>query len=213
MRLHTLIRTEANRLKMFNPIFNADGSLSYFRVTCLIVALGCLIGGCVMDGTSDSKSEDGDSSVASVTQNEDSVPEADDSLSADEIRIIALKEVYQTTKYMQTCGAIDRGYDNCSVSLSEKANPYFTLSQDTATDGFSLRFNATDNNSDTCRVFETDSNGTVTALNSKGEEDPSCAEALDKALKQFTITRDTDADNEQLAPSGFTPIVRNISQR
>lgn len=42
---------------MFNPIFNADGSLSYFRVTCLVIALGCLIGGCVMDGASGSNSK------------------------------------------------------------------------------------------------------------------------------------------------------------
>ena len=106
-------------LKMFNPIFNADGSLSYFRVTCLIVALGCLIGGCVMDSSSDSKNKDKVAEdVTAQVENQDSGVEADDSLSTDEIRTIALKEVYQATRYMQTCGALDKGYDNCSVSLS-----------------------------------------------------------------------------------------------
>lgn len=199
---------------MFNPIFNADGSLSYFRVTCLIVALGCLIGGCVMDSSSDGKNKDEVSdNVTAQVESQDSVEEADDSLSADEIRTIALKEVYQATRYMQTCGALDKGYDNCIVSLSEQAKPYFTMVLDTATDGFTLRFNATENNSDTCKVFETDSDGSVKALNAKGELDPSCSEAIDKTLKQFTISRDTDANDGQLAPSGFTPIVRNISQR
>lgn len=199
---------------MFNPIFNADGSLSYFRVTCLIVALGCLIGGCVMDSSSDGKNKDEVSdNVTAQVESQDSVEEADDSLSADEIRTIALKEVYQSTRYMQTCGALDKGYDNCTVSLSEQAKPYFTMVLDTATDGFTLRFNATENNSDTCKVFETDSDGSVKALNAKGELDPSCSEAIDKTLKQFTISRDTDANDGQLAPSGFTPIVRNISQR
>lgn len=199
---------------MFNPIFNADGSLSYFRVTCLIVALGCLIGGCVMDSSSDGKNKDEISDdVTAQVESQDSVEEADDSLSADEIRTIALKEVYQATRYMQTCGALDKGYDNCTVSLSEQAKPYFTMVLDTATDGFTLRFNATENNSDTCKVFETDSDGSVKALNAKGELDPSCSEAIDKTLKQFTISRDTDANDGQLAPSGFTPIVRNISQR
>ena len=61
--------------------------------------------------------------------------------------------------------------------------------------------------------FETDSDGSVKALNAKGELDPSCTEVIDKTLKQFTISRDTDANDGQLAPSGFTPIVRNISQR
>ena len=201
-------------LKMFNPIFNADGSLSYFRVTCLIVALGCLIGGCVMDSSSDSKNKDKVAEdVTAQVENQDSGVEADDSLSADEIRTIALKEVYQATRYMQTCGALDKGYDNCSVSLSEQAKPYFNMVFDTATDGFTLRFNATENNSDTCKVFETDSDGSVKALNAKGELDPSCTEVIDKTLKQFTISRDTDANDGQLAPSGFTPIVRNISQR
>lgn len=201
-------------LKMFNPIFNADGSLSYFRVTCLIVALGCLIGGCVMDSSSDSKNKDKVAEdVTAQVENQDSGVEADDSLSADEIRTIALKEVYQATRYMQTCGALDKGYDNCSVSLSEQAKPYFTMVFDTSTDGFTLRFNATENNSDTCKVFETDSDGSVKALNAKGELDPSCTEVIDKTLKQFTISRDTDANDGQLAPSGFTPIVRNISQR
>lgn len=199
---------------MFNPIFNADGSLSYFRVTCLIVALGCLIGGCVMDSSSDGKNKDEVSdNVTAQVESQDSVEEADASLSADEIRTIALKEVYQATRYMQTCGALDKGYDNCTVSLSEQAKPYFTMVLDTATDGFTLRFNATENNSDTCKVFETDSDGSVKALNAKGELDPSCSEAIDKTLKQFTISRDTDANDGQLAPSGFTPIVRNISQR
>ena len=199
---------------MFNPIFNADGSLSYFRVTCLIVALGCLIGGCVMDSSSDGKNKDEISDdVTAQVESQDSVEEADDSLSADQIRTIALKEVYQATRYMQTCGALDKGYDNCTVSLSEQAKPYFTMVLDTATDGFTLRFNATENNSDTCKVFETDSDGSVKALNAKGELDPSCSEAIDKTLKQFTISRDTDANDGQLAPSGFTPIVRNISQR
>ena len=199
---------------MFNPIFNADGSLSYFRVTCLIVALGCLIGGCVMDSSSDGKNKDEVSDdVTAQVENKDAIEEADDSLSAEEIRTIALKEVYQATRYMQTCGALDKGYDNCSVSLSEQAKPYFTMVLDTATDGFTLRFNATENNSDTCKVFETDSDGSVKALNAKGELDPSCSEAIDKTLKQFTISRDTDANDGQLAPSGFTPIVRNISQR
>ena len=201
-------------LRMFNPIFNADGSLSYFRVTCLIVALGCLIGGCVMDSSSDSKNKDKVAEdVTAQVENQDSGVDADDSLSADEIRTIALKEVYQATRYMQTCGALDKGYDNCTVSLSEQAKPYFTMSLDTATDGFTLRFNATENNSDTCKVFETDSDGSVKALNAKGEVDKSCSEAIDKTLKQFTISRDTDANDGQLAPSGFTPIVRNISQR
>lgn len=199
---------------MFNPIFNADGSLSYFRVTCLIVALGCLIGGCVMDSSSDGKNKDEVSDdVTAQVESQGSVEDADDSLSADEIRTIALKEVYQATRYMQTCGALDKGYDNCTVSLSEQAKPYFTMVLDTATDGFTLRFNATENNSDTCKVFETDSDGSVKALNAKGELDPSCSEAIDKTLKQFTISRDTDANDGQLAPSGFTPIVRNISQR
>lgn len=199
---------------MFNPIFNADGSLSYFRVTCLIVALGCLIGGCVMDSSSDGKNKDEVSDdVTAQVESQGSVEEADDSLSAEEIRTIALKEVYQATRYMQTCGALDKGYDNCTVSLSEQAKPYFTMVLDTATDGFTLRFNATENNSDTCKVFETDSDGSVKALNAKGELDPSCSEAIDKTLKQFTISRDTDANDGQLAPSGFTPIVRNISQR
>lgn len=199
---------------MFNPIFNADGSLSYFRVTCLIVALGCLIGGCVMDSSSDGKNKDEVSDdVTAQVENKDAVEEADDSLSADEIRTIALKEVYLATRYMQTCGALDKGYDNCTVSLSEQAKPYFTMVLDTATDGFTLRFNATENNSDTCKVFETDSDGSVKALNAKGELDPSCSEAIDKTLKQFSISRDTDANDGQLAPSGFTPIVRNISQR
>lgn len=199
---------------MFNPIFNADGSLSYFRVTCLIVALGCLIGGCVMDSSSDGKNKDEVSDdVTAQVENKDAVEEADDSLSAEEIRTIALKEVYQATRYMQTCGALDKGYDNCTVSLSEQAKPYFTMVLDTATDGFTLRFNATENNSDTCKVFETDSDGSVKALNAKGELDPGCSEAIDKTLKQFTISRDTDANDGQLAPSGFTPIVRNISQR
>ena len=94
---------------MFNPIFNADGSLSYFRVTCLVIALGCLIGGCVMDGASGSNSKAESLTQASEdAQSASSDVEADDSLSADEIRTIALKEVYQATKYMQTCGAFDR---------------------------------------------------------------------------------------------------------
>ena len=66
---------------MFNPIFNADGSLSYFRVTCLIVALGCLIGGCVMDSSSDSKNKDEVSEdVTAQVENQDSCFQAEDGI-------------------------------------------------------------------------------------------------------------------------------------
>ncbi|MGN1281373.1 MAG: hypothetical protein ACI4UM_05660 [Succinivibrio sp.] len=196
---------------MFNPVLNADGSVSYFRIICLVVATACFVSGCVMDDSS-SQTVAPDENVTAVQ--EESVKETTkEETDFGKLRSYAISEIISDSLYMQTCGALDRGYENCSVTLSDNLKPYYDLSLDAADDGFAIMLRAKDSNKDECRVFEADSNGVLKATDSNGLDDQNCTAMLDMSSRKFSILRDTDANEGQMAPSGLRPIVKNLTQR
>ena len=200
---------------MFNPVLNADGSVSYFRIACLIVAAACFVSGCVMDNSTTSESEAVAHKSAEIaqTQSVQSDKTADDAPDFDKIRSHAIREIIADSQYMQTCGAVDMGYVNCSVALSEELKPYYELFIDAADDGFALTLKAKDNNKDECRVFESDSNGFYRATDVNGLDNQNCTAMLNQNSKRFSILRDTDTNEGQSAPSGLSPIVKSLTKR
>ena len=197
---------------MFNPVFNKDGSLSYFRVFCLGVAMVCFACGCVMKND---EKQDEKVSVASSVQSE-TVEETrieDDSHKLMEMRAQAVEEIVQASEYMQTCGVLDRGYDSCEVTLSDEMSKNYTLNLDASADGFKLTFTATASNRDTCRLYEANSNGELVGFDENGKADKNCLLGLANAPSDFKLVRDTDNRDGQSAPSGFTPIVKHLSLR
>lgn len=197
---------------MFNPIYQKDGSLSFFRIACLFVAVSCFICGCVMKVDSSDKNEQILTRAEQVEQNAD-VVESDDNLSSDEIRSLALNELATDSEYMQICGTIDRVYDSCSVQISENLKPYYSLEFNASADGFKLVLKATEANTDDCSIYESNSNGDLFALNKSGSLDKNCLKGLGKDKDKFFVIRDTDTKQGEMAPSGFTPIVKNLTQR
>ena len=201
---------------MFNPVFNQDGHISYFRITCLAIAVGCFISGCVMQSEDKYKQESENSLASANAQTEltasDKVTQ-DSSLSVESIRHLALVELKDATEYMQACGAIDNAYDNCSFEFSNEFKQYYQTSLDASADGFDLKISALENNQDQCKIFEFDSNGDLKAFNAQGIIDQECLSGLDKELKKFSIIRDTDYTQGQIAPSGISPIIHNLTLR
>ncbi len=193
---------------MFNPVFNKDGSVSYFRVCCLITAVSCLICGCVMKSSKPDDLSDLQAQTALLA--EEDTPSVDNSL---EIREKAVAELAQNTEFMQTCGTLDRSYDNCVVELSEDLKPYYSMDLESSDDGYSLILKATDNNTDTCRLFESNSNGELIGLNEQGESDKNCLLDLANGENNFKVSRDTDNKSGQSAPSGLAPIVKHLTNR
>ena len=120
---------------MFNPVYNADGRISYFRVLCLSVAFGCFICGCMVDN--DKKSAQRTQNVASV-QEETLLPAVKHDYK--QIRTLALEEFTFDVEYLQTCGTLDRGFDNCVVELSDSLKPYYSLNLDASADGYKIAF-------------------------------------------------------------------------
>lgn len=194
---------------MFNPVFNQDGRVSYFRVTCLAIAIGCFVTGCVMHQETQEVTQVTDT----VVSDEVAEVETSDSENFEEIRKLALSQIKNATLYLQTCGELDNTFDNCSFDFTKEFTQYYQVKLDAFADGFDLTVKAKSNNNDSCKLFKVDSNGSYTAFNQDNTQDDSCISDLANSLNTLTIHRDTDYKEGQIAPSGLSPIVRNLSQR
>ncbi|MGN0928260.1 MAG: hypothetical protein ACI4M7_03980 [Succinivibrio sp.] len=194
---------------MFNPVFNQDGRVSYFRVTCLAIAIGCFVTGCVMHQETQEVTQVTDT----VVSDEVAEVETSDSENFEEIRKLALSQIKNATLYLQTCGELDNTFDNCSFDFTKEFTQYYQVKLDAFADGFDLTVKAKSNNNDSCKLFKVDSNGSYTAFNQDNTQDESCISDLAKSLNTLTIHRDTDYKEGQIAPSGLSPIVHNLSQR
>ena len=194
---------------MFNPVFNQDGRVSYFRVTCLAIAIGCFVTGCVMHQETQEVTQVTDT----VVSDEVAEVETSDSENFEEIRKLALSQIKNATLYLQTCGELDNTFDNCSFDFTKEFTQYYQVKLDAFADGFDLTVKAKSNNNDSCKLFKVDSNGSYTAFNQDNTQDESCISDLANSLNTLTIHRDTDYKEGQSAPSGLSPIVHNLSQR
>ena len=194
---------------MFNPVFNQDGRVSYFRVTCLAIAIGCFVTGCVMHQETQEVTQVTDT----VVSDEVAEVETSDSENFEEIRKLALSQIKNATLYLQTCGELDNTFDNCSFNFTKEFTQYYQVKLDAFADGFDLTIKAKSNNNDSCKLFKVDSNGSYTAFNQDNTQDESCISDLANSLNNLTIHRDTDYKEGQIAPSGLSPIVHNLSQR
>ena len=194
---------------MFNPVFNQDGRVSYFRVTCLAIAIGCFVTGCVMHQETQEVTQVTDT----VVSDEVAEVETSDSENFEEIRKLALSQIKNATLYLQTCGELDNTFDNCSFDFTKEFTQYYQVKLDAFADGFDLTVKARSNNNDSCKLFKVDSNGSYTAFNQDNTQDESCISDLANSLNTLTIHRDTDYKEGQIAPSGLSPIVHNLSQR
>ena len=194
---------------MFNPVFNQDGRVSYFRVTCLAIAIGCFVTGCVMHHETQEVTQVTDT----VVSDEVAEVETSDSENFEEIRKLALSQIKNATLYLQTCGELDNTFDNCSFDFTKEFTQYYQVKLDAFADGFDLTVKAKSNNNDSCKLFKVDSNGSYTAFNQDNTQDESCISDLANSLNNLTIHRDTDYKEGQIAPSGLSPIVHNLSQR
>ena len=194
---------------MFDPVFNQDGRGSYFRVTCLAIAIGCFVTGCVMHQETQEVTQVTDT----VVSDEVAEVETSDSENFEEIRKLALSQIKNATLYLQTCGELDNTFDNCSFDFTKEFTQYYQVKLDAFADGFDLTVKAKSNNNDSCKLFKVDSNGSYTAFNQDNTQDESCISDLANSLNTLTIHRDTDYKEGQIAPSGLSPIVHNLSQR
>ena len=194
---------------MFNPVFNQDGRVSYFRVTCLAIAIGCFVTGCVMHQETQEVTQVTDT----VVSDEVAEVETSDSENFEEIRKLALSQIKNATLYLQTCGELDNTFDNCSFDFTKEFTQYYQVKLDAFADGFDLTVKAKSNNNDSCKLFKVDSNGSYTAFNQDNTQDESCISDLANSLNTLTFHRDTDYIECQIAPSGLSPIVHNLSQR
>lgn len=193
---------------MFNPVYNADGKISYFRVLCLSVAFGCLICGCMVDNDKKTVQR---SKVLESVQQETVLPAIEHDYK--QIRTLALEEFTFDIEYLQTCGTLDRGFDNCVVELSDSLKPYYSLNLDASADGYKIAFVANEDSKNELENFESDSNGEIKIVDSDGNFDKQALTELKKAKGKFKIIRDTDNQDGHAAPSGLSPMVRNLSKR
>lgn len=199
---------------MFNPIYNKDGSLSVFRVSCLIIAVGCFVCGCVVQ---DKKAKNTIETNLTVQNNSDNLSEADAAepggADVESIRTFALEQFNQDFEYLLTCGTLDNSFDNCKVELEPSLVQYYELSLETGADGFTLDMKSLPALSDdSCALFSASSNGEIRAFDNNGSENTECINAMAAEKRHFGISRDTDNRHGQLAPSGLSPMVKTLTK-
>ncbi|MBQ4245579.1 MAG: hypothetical protein IJ671_00875 [Succinivibrio sp.] len=198
---------------MFNPIYNKDGSLCLFRVSCLAIAVGCFVCGCVVqDKKAKNNYEDKVNTVLEAQNAPEPVVE-EKKTDVEAIRAFALHQLNEDFEYLLTCGTLDNGFDNCTVELDQSLTPYYELSLETGADGFTLDLKSLPSlNDDSCSLISANSNGEIRAYDNKGSENTSCISARTVDNSRFGIVRDTDTRHGQLAPSGLSEMVKTLSK-
>ena len=87
------------------------------------------------------------------------------------------------------------------------------MNLDASADGYKIAFVANEDSKNELENFESDSNGEIKIVDSDGNFDKQALTELKKAKGKFKIIRDTDNQDGHAAPSGLSPMVRNLSKR
>jgi len=208
---------------MFNLVYEINGKISRFRVTCLAVASVCFISGTYLKLISSNDTVEVSSrATAPVSTSVDISDSAEEKFTAEDktlafdyvqIRQKAVQDLKKNDEYMGFCSVVDHNSEQCKVSIEKDLSPYYVLSYDVNSEGYNLHLEATEQNKDKCKIFEINSNGEWLAINENGDMDADC---LDRGVfdsHRFALVRDTDNNDGQIAPSGLAPIGTILSSR
>ncbi len=211
-------------LHRFHPLYNEDGSVSWFRAGCLLLLAVCMIAYALLSADSDEAGDSAaggteilsDNSSASGTDGSRGLQSLFGSGESSHRSIIlahrrnALDELENGAGFLSSCGDINAGFIGCHFEFSDQVLQFYDASIDAADDGFSIVLRAKGGQlDDLCVEYGINSEGTVYALNKEGHRDMSCLPDHLKNRKTAALHRLTDDVQPNQAPSGARPLITN----
>lgn len=218
---------------MFHPIYNQDGSVAVFRVLCLIIVAFCMMAYAVilLEKNSGGPEEEGTqlrsgAPAAAAGAEEEKAKEEQarkkaaesrkqkEALRLEQVRNTALAELESGVHFLESCGAVNPGFEGCSLSFSETVTGNYRIRSEAADDGFFIQMEARSGQlKDKCRSFFVDSSGVYRATGSEGGDAPECLPqsfmaGLSEEVPSFA--RATDQLQGFEAPSGLQPLSRKL---
>ena len=143
----------------FHPIYNNDGSIAYFRLICLIIAVVCFLIYAILALLK--PTEASASSVEDVQENEQNI----------KIRRQALFEMADGYAFFKACGSINNSFSECSWSVSDVINDFYSPTVKAGEKDFSLSLAIKkDKWSDLCAAMRLNGKGEFKALDLEGKD-------------------------------------------
>ncbi|WP_294564805.1 hypothetical protein [uncultured Succinatimonas sp.] len=146
---------------MFHPIYNADGTLSRFRIACLGVFVVCLIAYAVtvLMTPSDNvkvQEESADTEIDAATL---------------KLRTKALSDLADGFAFLKACDSINNGFSGCTWTVSDEVGKSYAHEVKFAKESFVLALALKDKtSSDICARLILDSQGKFKAEDSSGRD-------------------------------------------
>lgn len=148
---------------MFHPIYNADGSLSPFRLTCLGVFVVCLLAYAVTVLIASSDNSKGKGQEESVSAEIDAA--------ALKLRSEALSDLADGYAFLKACNSINNGFSGCTWTVSDEVGKSYSHEVKFAKESFVLALALKDkNSSDICARLVLDSQGKFKAEDMGGRD-------------------------------------------
>lgn len=219
---------------MFHPIYNQDGTVAAFRVLCLVIVAFCMMAYAVIflgksgvipeigeevHSQSTVSDEEAKAEAARKKAEHEKAAKAEaqaqarrqETLRLEQVRNTALSELESGVHFLESCGAVNPGFEGCTLSFSKTVSGNYTVRSEAADDGFFILLEAQGKQlNDKCRTFFADSGGIYAATNQAGLDDPGC---LPQAFMDVadsdevpSFARATDRLQGFDAPSGMQPL-------
>lgn len=165
---------------MFNPIYNHDGSVSVFRVICLVVISLCMLSyAVILLSSSESTQVSAPAAVADekpAPQVEQEKPQASVvRIDPVKLRKQALNELASSIRYFEACGVLSRGYEGCHFAFSKVVTDRYEVTEDAVDDGFIISFKLKNSEEDSsCSLMSYSSSGDHLSHGADGRISDSC---------------------------------------
>ncbi len=195
-------------MRSFHPIFNEDGTISLFRVGCLVVLALSVLAYFML------KPHDGGNAFAKAVLSVDKKNEASGAKACEDydlvaVRQMALAELNDGAEFFKACGNINFGFEGCNYQFSDKLLSFYIPRVYAADDGFTITLTAKGRQRlDDCVKFTVDSIGTFVALDNRGLETDKC---LWQTASDHGVLRVTDDLPGRPAPSGAHKVVTSVA--
>lgn len=195
-------------MRSFHPIFNEDGTISLFRVACLVVLALSVLAYFML------KPHDGGNALAANAAGQDQTGEAAVAENSDDydlvaVRQMAIAELNDGAEFFKACGNINFGFEGCNYQFSDKLLSFYIPGIYAADDGFTITLTAKGRQRlDDCVKFTVDSIGTFTALDKDGLATDKCS---GQTAAEHAVHRITDDLQGRPAPSGAHKVVTSVA--
>ncbi|MCR5536851.1 MAG: hypothetical protein K6F05_05490 [Succinivibrio sp.] len=188
-----------------NPIYNADGTLSKFRIVCLLVIAVCMLAygwlNFQAESSADTRSAANDVAAAQTAQ-EDAGEGIDLFLPAKnsfvQAKVAAIDEFFESISFYNLCGSLNKGYEGCRFKYSDAVTSLYNVEAEASDDGFILNLKLIDPQKDTtCTAMSYSSSGDLFSYDEQGNHtEQQCFLEVDKSRAGVVQASDDEHETE-----------------